>query len=101
MKVQIAWHGLGVERIRDGKPFNAMLEMVSGGRFRNGSMRYCRDANRRSSLRLADAGLTAYNHNLDTSPEHYKNIITTRTYQDRLDTIKRVRNAGMFVVEVY
>ena len=47
--------------------------------------------------RLADAGLTAYNHNLDTSPEYYKNIITTRTYQDRLDTIKRVRNAGINV----
>jgi biotin synthase len=49
------------------------------------------------ALRLADAGLTAYNHNLDTSPEYYKNIITTRTYQDRLDTIKRVRNAGINV----
>ena len=47
--------------------------------------------------KLAEAGLTAYNHNLDTSPEYYKNIITTRTYQDRLDTIKRVRKAGINV----
>ena len=47
------------------------------------------------ALKLAEAGLTAYNHNLDTSPEYYKNIISTRTYQDRLDTLKRVRNAGI------
>lgn len=44
---------------------------------------------------LADAGLTAYNHNLDTSPEFYGNIISTRTYQDRLDTLRRVRAAGI------
>jgi biotin synthase len=46
---------------------------------------------------LADAGLTAYNHNLDTSPEFYGHIITTRTYQDRLDTLARVRRAGITV----
>ncbi|MFA0438527.1 biotin synthase BioB [Vibrio sp. 10N.286.49.C2] len=44
---------------------------------------------------LADAGLDYYNHNLDTSPEFYGNIITTRTYQDRLDTLGHVRDAGM------
>jgi biotin synthase len=44
---------------------------------------------------LADAGLDYYNHNLDTSPEYYDKIITTRTYQDRLDTLERVRNVGM------
>ena len=44
---------------------------------------------------LADAGLTAYNHNLDTSPEFYGNIITTRTYDDRLETLARVRQAGI------
>ncbi|RQW61994.1 biotin synthase BioB [Vibrio viridaestus] len=44
---------------------------------------------------LADAGLDYYNHNLDTSPEFYGNIITTRTYQDRLDTLAHVRDAGM------
>ena len=43
---------------------------------------------------LADAGLTAYNHNLDTSPEFYGQIITTRTYQERLTTLARVRRAG-------
>jgi biotin synthase len=45
--------------------------------------------------RLADAGLDYYNHNLDTSPEHYGEIITTRCYQDRLDTLAAVRAAGM------
>ncbi|NLS11466.1 biotin synthase BioB [Vibrio sp. SM6] len=46
---------------------------------------------------LATAGLDYYNHNLDTSPEFYGNIITTRTYQDRLDTLSHVRDAGMKV----
>ena len=46
---------------------------------------------------LQTAGLDYYNHNLDTSPEHYNQIITTRTYQDRLDTLTNVRSAGMKV----
>lgn len=46
---------------------------------------------------LAEAGLDYYNHNLDTSPEHYNAIISTRTYQDRLDTLDNVRQAGMKV----
>jgi len=46
---------------------------------------------------LADAGLDYYNHNLDTSPEFYSEIITTRTYDDRLDTLANVRSAGMKV----
>ena len=46
---------------------------------------------------LQEAGLDYYNHNLDTSPEHYNQIITTRTYQDRLDTLGNVRKAGMKV----
>jgi biotin synthase len=47
------------------------------------------------SKRLADAGLDFYNHNLDTSPEFYGEIITTRTYDDRLDTLANVRDAGV------
>jgi biotin synthase len=47
--------------------------------------------------RLAAAGLTAYNHNLDTSPEYYKQIITTRTYEERLATLAAVRRAGVTV----
>jgi biotin synthase len=46
---------------------------------------------------LKEAGLTAYNHNLDTSPEFYGRIITTRTYRDRLETLERVRRAGISV----
>ena len=46
---------------------------------------------------LAGAGLDYYNHNLDTSPEYYQTIVTTRTYQDRLDTLAHVRNAGIKV----
>lgn len=49
------------------------------------------------ALRLKQAGLTAYNHNLDTSPEFYGRIISTRSYQERLDTIAAVRKAGITV----
>jgi biotin synthase len=47
--------------------------------------------------RLKQAGLDYYNHNLDTSPEFYRHVITTRTYQDRLDTLGAVRDAGIYV----
>jgi biotin synthase len=49
------------------------------------------------ATRLKGAGLDYYNHNIDTSPEYYKEIITTRTYQDRLDTLECVRDAGINV----
>lgn len=90
--------GWAWREIRDGKPFNSMIEMIKG--VKELGMEACVTAGMltdEQALKLADAGLTAYNHNLDTSPEYYKNIITTRTYQDRLDTIKRVRNAGINV----
>jgi biotin synthase len=51
----------------------------------------------RQANRLKDAGLDYYNHNLDTSPEFYGNVISTRTFQDRLDTLDHVRNAGINV----
>lgn len=47
--------------------------------------------------KLKEAGVTAYNHNIDTSPEHYANIVTTHTFQDRLNTIESVQKAGMAV----
>jgi biotin synthase len=47
--------------------------------------------------RLRDAGLTAYNHNLDTSRRHYPNIVSTRTYDDRLETLRAVQRAGIAV----
>jgi biotin synthase len=49
------------------------------------------------AIALKQAGLTAYNHNLDTSPEFYRSIITTRTYPERLDTLAAVRRAGITV----
>jgi biotin synthase len=51
----------------------------------------------RDATRLADAGLDYYNHNIDTSEAYYDKVITTRTFQDRLDTLERVRAAGMKV----
>jgi len=49
------------------------------------------------AARLKQAGLDYYNHNIDTSPEYYRHVITTRTYQDRLDTLGHVREAGISV----
>jgi len=49
------------------------------------------------AARLAEAGLTAYNHNLDSGPEFYNEIISTRCYEDRLETLKHVRKAGITV----
>jgi len=49
------------------------------------------------AVRLKQAGLDYYNHNLDTSPEYYRHVITTRSYQDRLDTLEHVREAGIAV----
>jgi biotin synthase len=82
--------------IRDGAPFEAMLEMVRG--VRQLGLEACVTAGMLSdsqASRLAEAGLTAYNHNLDTSPEHYGQIIGTRSYQERLETLARVRGAGI------
>jgi biotin synthase len=75
-----------------------MLEMVRG--VRSLGLEACVTAgmlNDSQAQRLAEAGLTAYNHNLDTSPEFYDQIITTRTYGDRLQTLERVRRAGITV----
>jgi len=82
--------------IRDGAPFEAMLAMVRG--VRELGLEACVTAGMLSgpqAAQLAEAGLTAYNHNLDTSPEHYERIISTRTYQERLETLERVRTAGI------
>ena len=51
----------------------------------------------RAAEELKEAGVTAYNHNIDTSPEHYSNIVTTHTFEDRLRTIRSVQQAGMDV----
>jgi biotin synthase len=90
--------GWAWREIRDGASFEAMLDMVRG--VRQLGLEACVTAgmlNESQAQRLAEAGLTAYNHNLDTSPEYYDQIITTRTYQDRLNTLEQVRNAGVTV----
>lgn len=82
--------------VRDGEPFDRVLDMVRGVRALG--MEACCTLGmltERQARRLAEAGLTAYNHNLDTSPEFYGEIITTRTYQERLDTLRHVRDAGI------
>ncbi len=81
-----------------GRAFEHVLEMVRGVRALG--MEACctlgmLDAEQ--ARQLADAGLSAYNHNLDTSPEFYGEIITTRVYDDRLETLEHVRAAGISV----
>ncbi len=84
--------------VPSGAPFGRVLEIVRGVRALGleacCTLGMLTDEQARA---LADAGLTAYNHNLDTSPEFYGRIITTRTYEDRLQTIARVRAAGITV----
>jgi biotin synthase len=90
--------GWAWREIPDGKQFDAMLDMVKG--VRNLGMEACVTAGMLTppqAERLADAGLTAYNHNLDTSPEYYNQIVSTRSYGDRLQTLSHVRNAGITV----
>jgi biotin synthase len=80
----------------EGPRFDAVLEMVRGVRALG--MEACVTlgmVNRSQADRLMEAGLTAYNHNLDTGPEFYGEIISTRTYEDRLETLKAVRGAGL------
>jgi biotin synthase len=88
--------GAAWRQVRDGKEFDAVIEMVAGVRALG--MEACVTLGMlkpHQAERLAAAGLTAYNHNLDSSPEFYGKIITTRTYADRLDTLATVRSAGI------
>lgn len=82
----------------EGEEFDRVIEMVRGVR-RLGMEACCTLGmlTQPQADRLAGAGLTAYNHNLDTSPEFYGDIISTRSYQERLDTLARVRRAGVTV----
>lgn len=88
--------GAAWRQVRDGKEFDAVIEMVEG--VRRLGMEACVTLGMlkpHQAKRLADAGLTAYNHNLDTSPEFYGEIITTRTYEDRLETLATARAFGI------
>jgi biotin synthase len=83
---------------KDGPAFDRVLEMVRG--VKEVGLEACLTAGMLSDSqaeRLKQAGLDAYNHNLDTSRQHYKSIITTRVFDDRLATLRRVREAGITV----
>ncbi|KIC40690.1 biotin synthase [Ruegeria sp. ANG-R] len=88
--------GAAWRQVRDGEEFDNVLEMIRG--VRNLGMEACVTLGMlkpHQAQRLAQAGLTAYNHNLDTSPEFYAEIIGTRTYQDRLETLSYCRDEGI------
>ncbi|MBZ5695671.1 MAG: biotin synthase BioB [Acidobacteriia bacterium] len=90
--------GAAWRHVSDGKEFDRVLEMVRGVAALK--MEVCCTLGmltESQAVRLKEAGLTAYNHNLDTSPEFYGEVITTRDYEDRLQTIAHVRKAGITV----
>lgn len=90
--------GAAWREVRDGEQFDRVLDMVRGVRALG--MEACCTlgmVTEEQAQALADAGLTAYNHNLDTSPEYYDKIVTTRTFEERLETIAHVRKAGVTV----
>ncbi len=90
--------GAAWREVRDGEEFERVLDMVRG--VRDLGMEACVTLgmlDEDQAVRLKEAGLTSYNHNLDTSREYYPEIISTRTYDDRLRTLAAVRNAGITV----
>jgi len=90
--------GAAWREIRNGSEFEQVLEMVR--RVSDLGLEVCCTLGMlkpEQAKRLAEAGLTAYNHNLDTGPDYYSDIISTRTFDDRLQTIESVRNAGLSV----
>ncbi len=90
--------GAAWREVRDNRDFDRVLEMVKG--ITAMEMEVCCTLGmltEEQAQKLADAGLYAYNHNLDTSDEYYEAIITTRTYEDRLQTLDNVRKAGVTV----
>ncbi len=90
--------GAAWREVKDGTEFDAVCRMVEG--VRDLGLESCVTLGmlkQHQAERLKQAGLTAYNHNLDTSPEFYGQVITTRDYQDRLETLSHVRDAGMSV----
>lgn len=90
--------GAAWREVRDNEQFDRVLDMVKG--VSELGLEVCCTLGMLTPLqakRLKEAGLTAYNHNLDSGEEFYSQIITTRTYQDRLETLKNVREAGLTV----
>ena len=90
--------GAAWREVRDGAQFDRVLEMIRG--VKSLDLEACCTLGMITAdqaRRMKDAGLDAYNHNLDSSPEFYDSIISTRTYDDRLQTLGHVREAGISV----
>lgn len=90
--------GAAWREVKDGSAFDRVIEMVKG--VKGMGLEACVTLGMLSedqARRLKEAGLDAYNHNLDTSRDFYKQIISTRKFDDRLDTLKNVRKAGLTV----
>jgi len=90
--------GAAWREVRDNRDFDRVLDMVKAVNAMD--MEVCCTLgmlNEHQAERLAEAGLYAYNHNVDTSAEHYSEVISTRTYDDRLNTLSNVRKAGISV----
>jgi biotin synthase len=90
--------GAAWREVRDNRDFDRVLNMVT--KVNDIGLEVCCTLgmlNEYQAQRLKDAGLYAYNHNLDTSGDHYEKIITTRKYEDRLNTLEHVRKAGISV----
>ncbi len=90
--------GAAWREVKDNQSFDDVLDMVRGVAALD--LEVCCTLgmiNEEQAVKLKEAGLKAYNHNLDTSEDFYGEIISTRTYQDRLTTLKNVRNAGIDV----
>lgn len=90
--------GAAWREVRDNKDFDKVLDMVKT--INSKGLEVCATlgmVTEDQARKLADAGLYAYNHNIDTSEENYNNIISTRTYDDRLSTINNIRKAGLTV----
>lgn len=88
--------GAAWRSVPDDRRFDSILEMISN--VAETGMEVCATlgmATENQLRKMKEAGLTAYNHNLDTSREHYPNVITTRTYDDRLETLAAARRAGV------
>ncbi len=90
--------GAAWRSVKDGDEFERVLEMVRGVKALE--LETCCTLGMLTAEqagKLQDAGLSAYNHNLDTSREHYRSIISTRQYQERLETLRHVREAGIHI----
>jgi len=90
--------GAAWREVKDGPEFDRVCEMVSG--VKDLGLETCVTLgmlDEAQAARLKDAGLDYYNHNLDTGRSHYEEVTSTRTYDERLDTLRRVREAGLSV----